>query len=605
VLALAILSPLGGLFLAVHTFTIKYTSQIYLEALPSLTSAIAVLAYARWRKTQTTASETNGWYWLSALSLGLTAASKYLYCIAGVAVVLHWLWGTIKDRDTRLKDISLLGIWTAAAFLVFFVADPFLWADPFTNLKASVLYNVEYSQSDSVNQAGYPIWQPFVWLFMSIPWHPGVFKITIDAIITLFALFGLRPVWRKNPVFIIWLATGMSFLLLWNTKWPQYILMVIVPLSLAAGEGFQAVIWNPVQRWFKLLQRRRKRNEQKPKISWSTRLELSWRESRRAFPWLLVGTIVLGLIALFPMLFQVAMGLTDFSAPAIRDGLTGGVWREAWLGLTRQVEPISVEIFGRSTSKEVHYAGPALLIQFISGAVSSLVVFNIFWTILSVGMQTGLGMGVAMLLNRKGIRYKGWWRTIFILPWAIPEFVGAVIWAQTFDPRFGWFNLVAASWSQRADYPGAANFATQWQNNPGAALVVLLIAATWYGFPFMMLAATAGLKMISDEVYDAAVVDGANSWQKFRFVTWPLLLPLLVPAIIIRSIFAFNQFYLFYVLSPPMPLRTLATASFYFFGEAGQYAVSAVFNLFTVLVLIVMIQIFNRWSRAVEGVTYA
>ena len=135
--------------------------------------------------------------------------------------------------------------------------------------------------------------------------------------------------------------------------------------------------------------------------------------------------------------------------------------------------------------------------------------------------------------------------------------------------------------------------------------VVLLIAAIWYGFPFMLLATTAGLKLIPREVYDAAVVDGANAWRQFQHITWPLLLPLLVPAIIIRSIFAFNQFYLFYVLQPPYPLATFSIASFFFFSEADQYAVSAVLNLFTVIALAVLILLFNRWSKAAEGVTYA
>jgi ABC-type polysaccharide transport system permease subunit len=80
---------------------------------------------------------------------------------------------------------------------------------------------------------------------------------------------------------------------------------------------------------------------------------------------------------------------------------------------------------------------------------------------------------------------------------------------------------------------------------------------------------------------------------------------LLAPAIIIKAILAFNQFYLFYALNPPFPLATLSLISFYVLDEGGQYALSAVINIFTVLVLIVMILLFNRWSKAGEGVTYA
>ena len=124
-----------------------------------------------------------------------------------------------------------------------------------------------------------------------------------------------------------------------------------------------------------------------------------------------------------------------------------------------------------------------------------------------------------------------------------------------------------------------------------------------------MLAATAGLKLLPHEVYDAAAVDGAGAWSRFRFVTWPLLLPLVIPAIIIRMIFAFNQFYLFYAMQTNPPTVTMATISFYFFEPlgfyGGQFAVSAAINVFAVLVLVVMILWLDRRRTATEGVTYA
>lgn len=589
VLALALVSPLAGLFLAVHTFTIKYTSQVMLEALPALTSAVAILAYARSKR------QWNRWLALSAVALGLTASSKYLYAIVGVVIVVHWLWETWREAP---RNLWLMTMWGVLALGVFFATDPYLWPAPVERLGESVFYHGEYTQSDAVQQASLPMWQPFVWLAQSVPWHPGVFVVSLDVLITVLALLGLKRLWQKRSVSAIWLAVALGFLLIWPTKWPQYILVLTVPLSLAAAEGFQVVVWEPLSGWLRRLR------VKKPVFSEKTGF-LAWRDIRRALPWLVPGAIILGLIALFPMIFQTAMALTDFGATAIRDGLSGGVWREVWLGLTGQVKAVALQPFSRPSSKQVHYAGPSLLFYLISGAAADILVFDVLWTVLSVGLQVALGVAVALMLHRRGVRFKGWWRALFILPWAIPEFVGALNWAQMFDPRFGWLNLATATWSQRADYPAALRFATQWQQNPNYALVVLLITATWYGFPFMMLAATAGLKLVPSEVYDAAAIDGANSWRQFRLITWPLLLPLLIPAIILRSIFAFNQFYLFYVLRPPDPLATLAIASFFFFDEGGQYAVSAAINLFTVIVLVALILWCNRWSKAAEGVTYA
>jgi ABC-type sugar transport system permease subunit len=598
VLALAVLNPLAGLLLSIQTFTIKYTSQAYLEALPALLSMVAVLAYVRSK------ARWNGWLLASAVALGLTAASKYLYCVAGVAIAVHWLWtqrpeGSLRRGGTLMRWLGPVMAWGLLALTAFVAADPFLWPDPVGRLKASILFNAEFSQSQHVQQANLPVWQPFVWLMTSVPWHPGVFVVGLDVAITVLALAGFPRLWRERSVFAVWLIVGLGFLLLWPTKWPQYILVLTAPLSLAAAVGFRATLWEPSAAWLGRLRMRRV----SPVLH--RRQRYGGRELRRAFIWLLPGAVILGLIALYPMIYQTAMSLTDFGATAIKDGLNGGVWREVWRGLTGQVDPVATTVFGRSTAREVHYAGAGVFLQLLSGAASELVVYEVIWTVLAVVLQTGLGLAVALMLNRPGVRFRGWWRALFILPWAIPEFVGALSWAQIFDPRFGWLSLAGASFSQRADFPLATSLATRWQQDPQVALVVVLLAATWYGFPFMMLAATAGLKLVPGDVYEAAVVDGASRWQQFKQITWPLLLPLLLPAVIIRAIFTFNQFYLYYALNTPFPATTLAITSFYYFNFGGQYAVSATINLFTVLVLVVLILWFNRRSRAAEGVTYA
>ncbi len=99
VLAVALLNPLAALFLGIHTWQIKYTSQIMLEPLPSFTSAVMVLAYVKWRMSP--AQRRNGWLALSGVMLGLTAASKYTYCIAALAIIADWLWATFPARPRR------------------------------------------------------------------------------------------------------------------------------------------------------------------------------------------------------------------------------------------------------------------------------------------------------------------------------------------------------------------------------------------------------------------------------------------------------------------------------------------------------------------------
>ena len=116
------------------------------------------------------------------------------------------------------------------------------------------------------------------------------------------------------------------------------------------------------------------------------------RDTRQALPWLVPGLIALSVLAIFPLIYQAAMSLTDFNAISIRDGIRGGVWRAVWEGVTGQAEPVAVGIFESITrSKEVHWAGPEVLGQLLGGAAPDLLAFNLLWAALSVSLQAVLG----------------------------------------------------------------------------------------------------------------------------------------------------------------------------------------------------------------------
>ncbi|MBM3144866.1 MAG: sugar ABC transporter permease [Chloroflexi bacterium] len=593
VFSLALLNPLSALLLGIHTWQIKYTSQIMLEPLPALTSLLVVLCYHRARQNEKRAAL---WLALSALALGITAASKYVYAIVGVVILVDWLWEQFCPRRENHAKRSLpawgqIIAWGLLAVAVFWAFDPRLWIDPLIRLRESLFFHGGYARSEQVVRAGFPAWQQLVWLAGPVPWHPGVFLATLDLYILLFAIVGFKRLWRRYRVFALWLAITGLFLLIWPTKWPQYLLTITAPLCLSAAEGVRSAIFEPLRRKARV-------------VSGEFFPRNSWRELRRAWLWLLPGAVVLMLIAFYPMIYQAAMALTDFNTISIRDGIAGGVWREVWRGATGQAEPLDVNMweyfdrFRRPTSTDVHYIGWRLIASLFSGGLPDLLVFDILWTALSVTIQAGLGVAVAMLLHPEGVRLKRFWRTVFILPWAIPEFVGALIWRRLLEPEKGWLAVIENS-------PFDALLAKFW-HDPDTTLLLLLVAATWYGFPFIMLAATAGLKLIPGEVYEAAAIDGASRWMQFRHVTWPLLWPLLMPAVLIRAIFAFNQFYLFYAMQTNFPTLTFATLSYYVFSPTfgGQFAISAAINLFTVVVLVILIWWFNRISRAAEGVTY-
>ena len=222
---LAFVSPLAGFLLAIHTMTIKYTSQAYLEALPAFSSLLAVLAFEHSAHPRRL---TNRWLVMSAVAIGVTAASKYTYLVAGLAIASCLIWRSRK----RLWVASLfLGI----ALLTFFVLDVEVWADPIGRLLESALFHPAYSQSLQVQSLGLPWWQQLYYLSHSVPWHPGVFLLAWDPAILALGALGLPFLARRRPVTALWLALGVLALLAWPTKWPQYTLIVTAPLCLSAS----------------------------------------------------------------------------------------------------------------------------------------------------------------------------------------------------------------------------------------------------------------------------------------------------------------------------------------------------------------------------------
>ncbi|PKN92276.1 MAG: hypothetical protein CVU44_14135 [Chloroflexi bacterium HGW-Chloroflexi-6] len=234
---LALVNPFAGFFLAAHTMTIKYSSEIMLEALPSFTSLLAVLCYVAYKRHN---SPRNLWWIASAIFLGLTAAGKFLYALVGFAILLDWIISTPHTRQGWGFFLRTATLWGSFSLLAFLVANPYLWPDPIGRLTEALAYHSNYSSSaQEVVQSGFPIYQPFIWLVTSASdWHPqNVFMFSLDMFIVSMSIFGLVRLWKNERVFVLWLAVGLAFLLVWPTKWPQYILVLTAPLSLAAGEA--------------------------------------------------------------------------------------------------------------------------------------------------------------------------------------------------------------------------------------------------------------------------------------------------------------------------------------------------------------------------------
>jgi sugar lactone lactonase YvrE len=225
VLVLALVDPLSGLLLAIHTMTIKYTSEAYLEAVPAFAITFSLLAYERTRRQRQ--RHTDGWFWLSAGLLGVAAASKYTYAVVGLAMVPFIVW------QQRRKPWNVL-LYGFLALAVFFVLDPILWPDPVGRLWESIRFHSNYARSAEVIRYDRPWWQPLNWMSGAAAWHP-VFWFPFDLLIFLLSLVGLPFLFRQNKLYFAWFVVGWAFLFLWPTKWPQYTLIVVPAICLSVG----------------------------------------------------------------------------------------------------------------------------------------------------------------------------------------------------------------------------------------------------------------------------------------------------------------------------------------------------------------------------------
>ncbi len=257
VLILSFFSPIAALLLAIDSMDIKYSSVIYLEALPAALAMASILLFnlaAGWLGTREKISLRNHGkeilcVILSAVCLGLAAASKYSYAIAGVAVVVYALIWIVRPRPGDVLRYIVLAGFGFLALGAFVAADPYLWPAPIGRILHSTMFSYNYSHSSAVQSAGYPFYQPLIWLSKSAPAQPPLavpvtgneFIFQLDFLIGLLALVGLPKMFRENKLLFTWLMTGIIFLLFWSTKWPQYSLIVIGPLCIAASEGIKTV----------------------------------------------------------------------------------------------------------------------------------------------------------------------------------------------------------------------------------------------------------------------------------------------------------------------------------------------------------------------------
>ena len=191
-----------------------------------------------------------------------------------------------------------------------------------------------------------------------------------------------------------------------------------------------------------------------------------------------------------------------------------------------------------------------------------------------------VGLGMALVMN-EAFRGRGVLRAVVLVPWAIPTVVSSQMWRFIFNDRYGLFNFILFGGDTARYFAPLAD--------PRFAMLAIMAAEIWKTAPFAALIILAGLQTISDEVYEAASIDGANSWQKFRHVTLPLLWPALLLALLFRTIDALRVFDLVFVMTQGGPAD--ATNVLQFYGYKKTFAEGMIGYGSTIAVTVFMISL--------------
>ena len=185
---------------------------------------------------------------------------------------------------------------------------------------------------------------------------------------------------------------------------------------------------------------------------------------------------------------------------------------------------------------------------------------TMYFTLVSTFLELSLGIAVALLLNAP-LRARWLWRSIVVLPWALPTIVNGALWRWIYNGQYGALNGLL-------DTLGISQTPTQWLGEPFLALNMVIIADVWKNTSIVVFFILAGLQTIPSDLYEAARVDGAGPWRAFWRLTIPMLAPSIAVVLILRTIEAFKVFDIIYVMTGGGPASGTQTIAFYTYLQA-------------------------------------
>ena len=303
---------------------------------------------------------------------------------------------------------------------------------------------------------------------------------------------------------------------------------------------------------------------------------------RQAYGFVAPAMFGMILLVFFPFVYGVVLSFTEQTILNLNKPLY-----EVWIGLENYVNILTDFDFVQTTElgRSVDYTN----FYWTLG-------FTIVWTVSNVAIGVTVGLILALILNTPGLKFRAIYRVILILPWAVPNYITALIWRGMFHQQFGVINQIIQIFGGQP---------IAWFDRPLTSFVAVLATNGWLSFPFMMVVSLGALQSIPADLYEAARVDGATKWQQFRLITLPSLKPALVPAVILSVVWTFNMFNIIYLVSAGEPAgatEILITDAYKIAFEQYRYGYAAAYSVVIFLVLFVYGIWQNHATKATEGI---
>ena len=264
----------------------------------------------------------------------------------------------------------------------------------------------------------------------------------------------------------------------------------------------------------------------------------SWADRGTVFSWLMMAPPILFILAFVGYPFCYGIWLSLESRPVAQPG--------TFIGLANFVKDAHDPVFWQVVRNTFVYTGVATLLKMVGG------------------------LGLALAMNQQ-FRLKNLIRALLLLPFIVPTVLSTVAFMWMLDPAFSVVNRIL--FMLGVPKPGPS-----WLGNPILAMISIILINTWRGLPFYGISLLAGLQTVPTELYEAATIDGASAWQRFRYVTLPLLQPIILIVTLFSVIFTFADFQLVYVLThggPQNATNLLATYAFDIGMGSGQLGLGA------------------------------